>query len=399
MNDSAPEKEKKYSSASVIIYSVLLLTIVITIGMPVFQTQYIYERFVNQLLDNTESEAVRTGKHMMSSVLEGHADGEYAISDEIKTYLENTVKNFKLWKIKIFSDSGEAVYSTDEEDIGKINKHDYFHDIVAKGKTYTKVVKKNTSTLENQTVDRDVVETYVPIMREGEFLGAFELYYDITVRKESMDALISKSNFLLWTLTIVIIIVVVFALFTFRHSMKERRKFENTILEMANTDKLTGSYNRRGFEELLQLELERVDRYHTKACILLIDLDHFKNVNDTYGHQSGDDVLAAVAQKCRDTLRKNDVFGRYGGEEFIVLLPETDRENAIMVAERLRQAIEITSISTSEGVIQVTISIGVAFLGDKGDLPIDKVIKHADESLYFAKENGRNQVSCTQANT
>lgn len=165
---------------------------------------------------------------------------------------------------------------------------------------------------------------------------------------------------------------------------------------MANTDELTGLYNRRGFEEFLQWEFRKGERYHRMASILLLDLDHFKKVNDTYGHLAGDNVLVAVAQKCKSELRKSDILSRYGGEEFIALLPDTNRENALKVAEKMRQAIESTSISTSEGTIYLTISIGVASFGDKDELPIDEVIKYADDSLYSAKRSGRNMVFCKQ---
>ena len=146
--------------------------------MPVFQSHYIYPRFEKQLLDNTENKVVRMGKHLMRTILKSYSGGKFVISDEIKTYFDNTCKDFNLRKIKIFSNSGETIYSTSDEEFGEINKNTYFHDIVSKGKTYTKVVKKNTKSLENQIVDADVVETYVPIMKGGDFLGAFELYYD-----------------------------------------------------------------------------------------------------------------------------------------------------------------------------------------------------------------------------
>ena len=399
MNDYSPAKNKIYNSNSRIIYLVLLLITAIAIGMPVFQSQYIYPRFEKQLLDDTKNEAVRTGKHLMRTILESYSVGKFVISDEIKTYLDHTCKDLNLWKIKIFSNTGETIYSTSDEEIGEINKNTYFQEIVSKGKIYTKVVEKNTRSLENQIVDADVVETYVPIMKEGDFLGAFELYYDITIQKKSMNDLISQFNLLIYISAIILINVVVLILIIFRDSMKERQKFEHTLLKMANTDELTGLYNRRGFEELLQWEYRKVERYNRKACILLFDLDHFKKINDTYGHKAGDDVLVAVAQKCKSELRKSDILGRYGGEEFIVLLPDTDRVSALRVAEKLRRTIEYTSISTSEGTINLTISIGVASFGDKHVLSIDRVIKYADDSLYIAKRSGRNQIFCAQVNT
>lgn len=397
MNNYSFDK-KNHNRNFIIIYLVLLLITAIAIGMPVFQSHYIYPRFEKQLFDNTENEVARTGKHMMRVVLKSYTGGKIVISDEIKTYFNNTLRDFNLGKIKILSHSGETVYSTSGEEIGAINENTYFRDIVSKGKTYTRIVNKSARSIENQMVDVNMIETYVPIINGGEFLGAFELYYDITAQKKSMIALISQFNLLLYFSAIIIINLVVLTLIIFRDRMKERQKFENTLLKMANTDELTGLYNRRRFEELLQWEFGKIERHQRKSCILLFDIDHFKKVNDTYGHQAGDNVLVTVAQKCKGELRKSDILCRYGGEEFIALLPDTNLESALKVAEKLRWAIESTSFSTPEGAIRITISIGVVSFGDTDKLSFDKVIKYADDSLYFAKRNGRNQTFCAQAN-
>lgn len=221
MNVYSSDKKKSVNRHFSIIYLVLLLVTAIAIGMPVFQSYYINPRFEKQLLVITENEAVRTGKHLMRTVLGSYSGEKYFIPDEIKTYLDNTLKDFSLWKIKIYSDSGETIYSTIDEEIGEINKNAYFHDIVSKGKIYTKVVKKNTRSLENKMVDADVVETYIPILSGSVFLGAFELYYDITVQKKSMDALISKINFLLYISAIIIINVVILTLIIFVIASKQ----------------------------------------------------------------------------------------------------------------------------------------------------------------------------------
>ncbi len=393
MNNNTCDKNRSPILASVIIHTILWLVIIVAIGMPVFQSHYIYPAFIRQLIENTENEAIRTGNHLERTVLKRYSGVPVHISDEIKADLDNIREDYNLWKIKIFSNSGKVIYSS-EEDIGEINKKSYFHDIVAKGNVYTKVVVKNTKSLEDQIITSDVVETYIPIMRQGDFIGAFEIYYNITVRKDSMDDLISRSNSLIYMLTFIIIIVVLGTMVGFRKSMQKRQQFEEALFEMANTDKLTGTYSRRRFEELLQLEIERFNRYQNNACILLFDIDHFKNVNDTYGHQAGDDVFVALTQICTDTLRKSDILGRYGGDEFIAFLPETDRKKAFRVAERLRRAVDSASIPSSGSTIRVTISIGIAHFKDIDALSIDRVIKQADDSLYSAKNRGRNQVVC-----
>ena len=185
---------KRYPGvASVIIYTILWLVIIVAIGMPVVQSHYIYPAFIKQLIDNTENEAIRTGNHLERLVVTRDSGGPIHISDDIKADLDKMRTDYNLWKIKIFSHSGTVLYSTSAEDIGTINHKAYFHDIVAHGTVYTEVVVKHTPSLEDQIITSDVVETYIPMMKQGEFLGAFEIYYNITVRKASMDALISRS--------------------------------------------------------------------------------------------------------------------------------------------------------------------------------------------------------------
>jgi len=361
--------------------------------MPIFQSQYIYPKFIEQLVENTESEAIRAGTHMMREVINEYSEDRLSFSDDLVAYFEAIGEDFGLWKIKVFDKSGVTVYSTSEDDIGKLNENSYFHDIVASGKPYTKVVQKDTRSLEGQLVNSDVVETYVPMMKEGKFIGAFELYYNITLQKSEMDELISQYSKLLYILTVILIASVALAAIFFLKGLKERRRYERAMLEKVNTDPLTGVYNRRRFDEILHIEFERVMRYDLAIGLLILDIDHFKKVNDTYGHQAGDDVLIATAAKISESLRKSDLLGRYGGEEFIALLPETSRENALETAERLRRVIETNTVSYGNHIIKVTISVGVSYLHSEKGLTIERIIKNADDALYAAKERGRNQVA------
>ncbi|MCP4091330.1 MAG: GGDEF domain-containing protein [Gammaproteobacteria bacterium] len=335
---------------------------------------------------------------MTKDVLAEYSNGQIDLSDKLKAKITDTREDFNLWKIKIFSNSGETIYSSTAEDIGKLNTKPYFHDIVAKGKTHTKVVKKNSKSLEDQIVSRDVVETYIPILNQGEFIGAFELYYDITDRRTLMDHLISDYSFLLQLFTITTLLIVLFASVTLRNSIKRQRELEEALIQQAEIDKMTGIYNRRKFEELLQWNIQIFDRYKNNTSILLLDIDHFKEVNDSFGHHVGDEVLIAVVDACIKSLRKSDIIGRYGGEEFIAMLPLTPPEEAFIVAEKLRQSIASTPIPTKQGSIDVTVSIGIAHFGDIVDLSLDSITMQADDRLYQAKKQGRNQTVSAQPN-
>jgi len=181
----------------------------------------------------------------------------------------------------------------------------------------------------------------------------------------------------------------------------ERREYDAQLAQehllaevqaMATIDWLTNLYNRRHFFRLGEDEIVRARRYRHPISVLMIDIDHFKAVNDTHGHTVGDEVLAAIASRLLGGLRQSDIAGRYGGEEFAVVLPETDVTSATqIVAERLRDAIAARTIDTARGPLQLTISVGVAGVDLEHEHLLD-ALGRADVALYAAKHGGRNRV-------
>lgn len=160
---------------------------------------------------------------------------------------------------------------------------------------------------------------------------------------------------------------------------------------LATTDPLTGAYNRRHFFALAEIEWLRFARYDRPISLLMLDIDHFKAVNDLHGHDAGDRVIAMVADACRKAKRDTDVLARVGGEEFAMLLPETNAADAAEFAERLRRAIAEPAARDIRQVAKVTVSIGVAQAGPEGN-NIARLMKQADSALYEAKRNGRDRV-------
>jgi diguanylate cyclase (GGDEF)-like protein/PAS domain S-box-containing protein len=177
----------------------------------------------------------------------------------------------------------------------------------------------------------------------------------------------------------------------------ERVRLFAEVHKMAITDPLTELYNRRHFFDLAEREIERVRRYGHPLSVAMLDVDFFKKINDTYGHQAGDEVLRAVARISCEEIRRIDILARYGGEEMIILMPETSHERAVLAMERLRKAIEVMEIATLRGTINTTVSIGMACKGADENTSLNTLIEQADQALYTAKQAGRNRVCSWEA--
>jgi diguanylate cyclase (GGDEF)-like protein/PAS domain S-box-containing protein len=170
----------------------------------------------------------------------------------------------------------------------------------------------------------------------------------------------------------------------------ERREREHLLYRQATRDALTDTLNRGHFIELAEMEVARAQRFHESLSLIMLDIDHFKQINDQYGHSIGDQVLVAFAQRLQQCARRTDSVGRLGGEEFCVLLPRSTIEAAMLTAERLRVRIGTEPFVTDAGLLRVTASLGAATLGP-GMRDLRDLMRHADHALYRAKQMGRDQ--------
>lgn len=370
----------------------------------------IYRIYSEEMILVAEETAVYVGKAIFEqerNVLytEVSGQGEIAISPEkfngLDTRMKGLLRTFNMFKIKVFSADKIIVYSTDDKIIGRIEEENNKLDtVLATGKTVS-VLEEKEMIRDLKGEDRfnvDVVECYVPI-RSGEgkasdpIVGAFEVYVDITsTHKRIIRALES-------TLSVLgVVLVTVFGLLflPMRKGMNELKRVQDVLHQLASTDALTGVSNRRYLINRLQEERARILRYGENTpkksiAFLMADIDHFKKVNDQHGHLAGDRVLQDVASRMKETLRVYDIMGRYGGEEFLIVLPHTSADEAVIVAERIRKSV-CTNPSFYEGTeIPVSVSIGVAVVESLAEDVFD-TIKRADEGLYRAKANGRNQI-------
>lgn len=161
---------------------------------------------------------------------------------------------------------------------------------------------------------------------------------------------------------------------------------------LATTDELTGAYNRRHFMRIAQREFERARFGRRPLGLMILDMDHFKTINDTHGHNCGDLALRTIGQTCMGSVRPSDLFARYGGEEFVLLVPGTEPEQARAIAERIRSRIERLTIDCADKRLHLTVSIGLSNLCNGQPPTLDALLSHADAALYRAKAKGRNRV-------
>ena len=194
--------------------------------------------------------------------------------------------------------------------------------------------------------------------------------------------------FLKIELTAASFVIPIFAGLLYGLMLAQIKALSTQLRDVAYTDSLTKIYNRLHFAHFLDAEIDKVKRYGGKFSIIFFDLDHFKEVNDNYGHMIGDDVLACVTEIVSKANRSADIFARYGGEEFIILTPETDLSGALIHAERLRNDIEKFEFKTAG---HITSSFGVAEFNAETD-SVETLLERADKALYMAKEYGRNRV-------
>ncbi len=186
------------------------------------------------------------------------------------------------------------------------------------------------------------------------------------------------------------------AILIFRPLFRKLEITQKTLLNAAITDPMTGCRNRRYFMEVGTHEVDRARRSGDPLMVALLDIDHFKSVNDTYGHAVGDDTIKMITKGIQEVIRTSDVVGRIGGEEFAILLPNTNPENAKIVFEKLRKHIEDKPVEIPSGAFRVTVSIGATSF-QSTDENIDDVLNRADKALYDAKNSGRNRVKYIEA--
>jgi hypothetical protein len=219
--------------------NILILIIIIVIALLSYNFFLTIPSFTKLLISTTEDDAVRITRHLASTMLisEKSEIGKDSLYIQLSEEIDKLKEDFELMNLKVFSPSGEVVFSADQNEVGEINQQGYFHDIVAKGKVYARVVPKDKESLEGRKVTSDVLETYVPLMNEGKFLGALEIYYDITDSKKQLDKLISQSSTITIIFASAFLIAIILIFYEENIATKKRRQLEE---ERSQRERLQG---------------------------------------------------------------------------------------------------------------------------------------------------------------
>ena len=227
--------------------------------------------------------------------------------------------------------------------------------------------------------------------RSAFYITAISTLFSVIIAKAVATLLPGSGNFNPIIAIIVPLLIAPPFSYIFISLYFELEKLREEVHALAMTDELTRVFNRRHFMKVIDQELGRAKRYQHALSLIIFDIDNFKKVNDTYGHLCGDAVLRELPQACHTILRRCDVLARFGGEEFILLLPETEQVNALQVANKLCQLIAGQVIEYKDRQIQVTISAGVATCDPTTDT-LDELLSRADQALYQAKRRGKNRL-------
>lgn len=488
--------------------------------LPAYELLKVYPSFETLLLKSIEKEASRTAKHLlhMFSGVEEREDislSKIHVTQAGWERLQASAVDFGLWKIRIFSKEGEIIFSTVNSEVGEMNGNDYFFNIVAKGIPFSKIEQKNGKTMEGDTLPLDVVEVYVPIIQRDKFIGAMEVYYDITEQYGMLTSLLLNSGLIFISLMVFIVLTIVFlviktaqesqqllklhktldtkekifrdiidsthdaiivtdaeqkitvvnpafcaltgyqrdetinktprilksgeqdqsfyqqmwqAIVRHKHWQGEiwiKRKDDKVIPELlsistvedetdqvthyvgiytdisqqkaseqhyqniAYHDALTGLPNRLLFIEKIDQVLKQSRRDHEKFAIFFLDLDGFKQVNDSAGHDAGDELLKEVSERLKVSVRSQDIVARLGGDEFTIIVHNVQGESVLkLIGNKLLRTINEPFI-IEESEFHVGASIGIACYPDDGE-DVETLIAISDQAMYEAKRSGKN---------
>lgn len=366
---------------------ILVVSIITIVLFPLFTLFHQYPN-INRLLEEfILNEAVGIGKYLSALIIVDDQELEPgSLSKETINQIRNVERGAHFIRLVIYSPSGQILYSSESEEIGEVNQDPYFRQMLADPKVLVEQVARGETSSENRYMTTDVVETYVPIIREGRLIGVFEIYYDISTEKQKIRSLINLSSAVLFGMAAVLLIAVIISVSRATQYLRDRQRVLEELRTLSLSDELTGLYNRRGFFILAEQQIKIAARTRRGMLLVSADLDGLKGINDRFGHHEGDRALVDAAQILRQSFRESDIISRIGGDEFVVLVTEKPEINPDVLFRRLKENLEVYNSRVKR---PLYISMGVATFDPQNPVSLNELLVQADKSMYRNKKHNK----------
>lgn len=380
-----------------------LLSIVVVVLLSVFGFYHTFSGFVIKAAENSSIQLCQmlVEQHKKLMFTESSDNNSLlTIPKNVLPHFDSSLRQslapFGVVMVKVFDSEGRIVYSTDSSLTGGYEKGNrQLQSGLAGNRTARLEGRDKACNLSGETMHNvDLVDTYVPVMGgSNRVLGCFEICMDVTSSRDRVRQAVILSTFLL---SMLMFSVFGFSYLLIRGGIAQLKESQARLEQLALTDQLTGIANRSHLIKRGEEEFERVQRstgiyIKTIGCIM-VDLDFMKRINENRGEQAGDQVLKEVADRLRKNIRPYDILGRYGGEEFVIMLPDTSFKQSLLVAERIRSKIRSEPFVIEGEPLSLTVSLGATASG-QADRSLSDIIKRSDEAMQKAKADGRDRVS------
>jgi len=370
---------------------IVVVSIITIVLFPLFTLFHQYPNIIRLLEEFTVNEAVGITKYFSALIIVDDQELEPgSLSKETIDQIRKVERDAHFIRLVIYSPSGQILYSSKPEEIGDVNQDPYFRQMLADPKVLAEQVERGGASLENRYMNTDVVETYVPIIREGKLIGVFEIYYDISTEKQKLKNLINLSSVVLFGIAAVLLIAVIISVSRATQYLQDRQRVLEELRALSLSDELTGLYNRRGFFILAEQQIKIAARTRRSMLLVSADLDGLKGINDRFGHQEGDRALVDAAQILRQSFRESDIHSRIGGDEFVVLVTEKPEINPDVLFRRLKENLEVFNRRVKRP-YPFYISMGVAIFDPQNPVSLNELLVQADKSMYRNKKHNKDR--------
>ena len=385
---------------------ILIIGVLSIISIMISASIIMYNRAQADIIHQAEEDAVHISQviiRQQRDILFSSKDDHVSIAKQQYKKIDKSIRDvlvpFHVIKIKIFNPKYRLIYSNEKDIVGLVDYMNTHLKQALSGDVVSKIETKDSMAdlYQEKQYNVDIVEVYFPLYNSnGEIGGAMELYMDVTRYKDDINQWVV---FTIINLGAILIIIFGLSYLIIHWFVSQLSGLMTKLYRLSTTDSLTGLLNHdtiisQGRKELSRLTRKNIEDKVEQNSIsaIMFDIDDFKVINDTYGHQVGDEVLRLLSSRVQSMLREYDIFGRYGGEEFLMFLPSTGIKEASAIAKRLCDAINKSPFNLNSINLRITASFGVSVLKDS-DEDIGSLIKRADEGLYISKKNGKNQVN------